>query len=249
MRPLAGNGVAAARASGLAWLGVALTVVFSQLPRAPICCSTGSSRRHGRRRAAREHPGDRHPGGGQHRNAPEYGGATVNRLTLERLRYGARLEQRLADPRERRRPRRDPEASLMKAALEEDFRVAVKWTESASRDTRENARFSAALLLCEESAASCWSPMRFTCRVPRPSSGPQASRSPRHRRPGSAAQAGRNESWISCPRLTAPFAGWLAAHEWLGNPGLPPEPLKPRFRRRLREPAQHRPPGRPRAAP
>ncbi|MEW5890127.1 MAG: YdcF family protein [Pseudomonadota bacterium] len=88
-------------------------------------------------------------GGGRYREAPEYGIDTVNRLTLERLRYGARLARTSGLPllvsggapfggR--------PEAEAMAEALAQDFGVPVRWVENASRDTRENARFSAALL-------------------------------------------------------------------------------------------------------
>lgn len=88
-------------------------------------------------------------GGGRYRDAPEYGADTVNRLTLERIRYGARLARASGLPllvsggaplggR--------PEAEAMAEALAQDFGVPVRWVENASRDTRENARFSAALL-------------------------------------------------------------------------------------------------------
>ncbi|MDE1990055.1 MAG: YdcF family protein [Betaproteobacteria bacterium] len=89
-------------------------------------------------------------GGGRYPAAPEYGGAdTVNRETLERLRYGARLQRQSGLPllvsggapwggR--------PEAEAMKAVLEEDFRGQVRWVEGRSRDTAENAAFSARLL-------------------------------------------------------------------------------------------------------
>ena len=88
-------------------------------------------------------------GGGTRRAAPEYGGDTLGRLTLERVRYGALLA------RETKLPvlvtggtvhGGTPEALLMKSALEKEFGVPVKWTESASRDTEENARHSAKIL-------------------------------------------------------------------------------------------------------
>ncbi len=40
-------------------------------------------------------------------------------------------------------------AQLMKRTLEEDFRVAVRWTEDQARDTFQNARNSQALLQAE----------------------------------------------------------------------------------------------------
>jgi uncharacterized SAM-binding protein YcdF (DUF218 family) len=38
------------------------------------------------------------------------------------------------------------EAPAMRALLEDDLKVPVKWVESASLDTRDNAKFSAAIL-------------------------------------------------------------------------------------------------------
>ena len=90
-------------------------------------------------------------GGGIRRAAPEYGGDTLGRLTLERVRYGARLA------RQTKLPvlvtggsvygGSAPEAALMKHALENEFGVPVAWTETLSRDTESNARQSAAILM------------------------------------------------------------------------------------------------------
>jgi uncharacterized SAM-binding protein YcdF (DUF218 family) len=88
-------------------------------------------------------------GGGTYFGAPEYGKDTVDRATLERLRYGARLARasRLpllvsgGAPSGGR-----PEAESMREALELDFGVKVRWVETASRDTAENAGLSAPLL-------------------------------------------------------------------------------------------------------
>jgi uncharacterized SAM-binding protein YcdF (DUF218 family) len=89
-------------------------------------------------------------GGGVRRDAPEYGGDTLGRLTLERVRYGAKLAREtglpvlvaggtvLGDTA--------TEASLMRAALEREFNIPVRWVEEKSRNTHENARFAAAIL-------------------------------------------------------------------------------------------------------
>lgn len=88
-------------------------------------------------------------GGGNYHAAPEYGGDTVSRYTLERIRYGAYLQRRSGLPilvtggapfggR--------PEGEAMKEAIERDFGGRVKWAENASRDTAENAAYSARLL-------------------------------------------------------------------------------------------------------
>ena len=89
-------------------------------------------------------------GAGTYHAAPEYGGAdTVNPLALERLRYGAALQKRSAlpilvtggSPFGGR-----PEGEAMKEAIERDFYGKVQWVERESRDTRENALYSARLL-------------------------------------------------------------------------------------------------------
>jgi len=89
-------------------------------------------------------------GGGVRRNAAEFGGDTLARLTLERVRYGALLA----------RATRLPvlvsggsvyggtaEGALMKRALEQEFNVEVRWSEERSRDTQSNAAESASILL------------------------------------------------------------------------------------------------------
>ncbi len=88
-------------------------------------------------------------GGGSYFAAPEYGGDTINRQTLERLRYAARLQRDTGLPllASGGAPWGDtPEARSMKEALERDFGIKVRWIEERSADTRENAQFSAPLL-------------------------------------------------------------------------------------------------------
>ena len=91
-------------------------------------------------------------GGGIRRHADEYGGDTLKWTTLERVRYGARLA------RESGLPVLvtggmvfvgTADADLMKQALEGEFGVPVRWTESKSRDTHENAVNTAAILRTE----------------------------------------------------------------------------------------------------
>lgn len=87
--------------------------------------------------------------GGGVRRAPEFGGETLGRLTLERVRYGARVARQTALPVLVSGGvvyGRTAEAVLMKRTLEEEFNVAVRWTEQRSRDTRSNAAGSAAML-------------------------------------------------------------------------------------------------------
>lgn len=88
-------------------------------------------------------------GGGIRPGAAEYGGDTLGRLTLERVRYGARVARATGLPvlvtggMRRSGP---SEAALMRRALEDEFGVRVRWVEEGSRNTHENARLSAALL-------------------------------------------------------------------------------------------------------
>ncbi len=74
----------------------------------------------------------------------------VGNLTLERERTGAALARRTHLPvlvtggvLQENAP---PIAALMADSMREDFQVPVRWTETRSADTWENARFSAAIL-------------------------------------------------------------------------------------------------------
>jgi uncharacterized SAM-binding protein YcdF (DUF218 family) len=86
-------------------------------------------------------------GGGSYFHAPEYAGQdTVNDQTLPRLRYGAKLHRDAGYPIlvTGGKPRGNTlsEAQQMRAALQQDFQVPVRWAEDASDNTLENARYS-----------------------------------------------------------------------------------------------------------
>lgn len=88
-------------------------------------------------------------GGGIRRGAEEFGGDTVSDTTLERVRYGAWVAQRTKLPVLVTGGvvyKGVPEGVAMRDALEREFAVPVRWVESASRDTHENAVLSAELL-------------------------------------------------------------------------------------------------------
>jgi uncharacterized SAM-binding protein YcdF (DUF218 family) len=77
-------------------------------------------------------------------------GVDIGPLTLERLRAGAALHRRTGLPvlvsggsLGRGEP---PLAALMARSLADDFGVTARWQEVRSRDTRENAAFSTAML-------------------------------------------------------------------------------------------------------
>lgn len=93
-------------------------------------------------------------GGGTYYNAPEYGNHTVGRYSLERIRYAAKLHRITGKPilATGGAPLGDEssEAAQMKAVLETEFQVSVKWIEGASRNTNENAYKSFAILKRDE---------------------------------------------------------------------------------------------------
>jgi uncharacterized SAM-binding protein YcdF (DUF218 family) len=81
---------------------------------------------------------------------PEYGTDTVGAMTLERMRYAARLQRETGLPllvtggipgRFAR-----PIAVTMAEAFRDDFGVTPRWTEERAQTTAENAAFSAPLL-------------------------------------------------------------------------------------------------------
>lgn len=90
--------------------------------------------------------------GGRRRHAPEYGGETVSALSLERLRYAARLQRTLNLPLAitggvvRTGSDAKAEGELMARVLQEDFGRPVRWVETRSRSTHENAAFTRELL-------------------------------------------------------------------------------------------------------
>jgi uncharacterized SAM-binding protein YcdF (DUF218 family) len=88
-------------------------------------------------------------GGGVRPNAREYGGDTVGRLTLDRVRYGAMVARATGLPvlvTGGATHRTRAEAEVMREVLEREFGVPVRWSEDRSRNTHENAQFTAARL-------------------------------------------------------------------------------------------------------
>ena len=89
-------------------------------------------------------------GGGTYFGAPEYGADTVGEYALVRLRYAAKLHRETGKPLlvTGGKPLGNDlsEASQMRAVLEGEFGVPVRWAEGASDNTLENARYSYSLL-------------------------------------------------------------------------------------------------------
>jgi uncharacterized SAM-binding protein YcdF (DUF218 family) len=156
-------------------------------------------------------------GAGRITNAPEYAGDTVNRYTLERLRYGARLARRTGLPIlvSGGAPGGGiPEAQLMKSVLEEDFQTTVEWMENASLDTRQNARYSAKrlraagvahIILVTHAAHMKRARREFEAEGLAVTIAPTAWMS--HRGGGALP---------SFPGPASAAAGWYALHEWVG---------------------------------
>lgn len=89
-------------------------------------------------------------GGGTYFSAPEYGADTVSEYALVRLRYAAKLHRETGKPLlvTGGKPLGNDlsEADQMRAVLEGEFGVPVRWAEGASDNTLENARYSHGLL-------------------------------------------------------------------------------------------------------
>jgi uncharacterized SAM-binding protein YcdF (DUF218 family) len=87
--------------------------------------------------------------GGGLRVAPEYGGDTLARLSLERVRYAARLARQTGLPvlvTGGRLFTRRTEGEAMREALEAELQVPVRWVEACAHNTHENAQLSATIL-------------------------------------------------------------------------------------------------------
>lgn len=91
-------------------------------------------------------------GGGMEPFAPEYGAANLQQHSLERLRYGIWLSRETGLPLAFSggvgwaQPGAVPEARIAARIATNEFGRPLKWVEDQSRDTRENAARSVALL-------------------------------------------------------------------------------------------------------
>ncbi|MSQ58445.1 MAG: YdcF family protein [Betaproteobacteria bacterium] len=87
--------------------------------------------------------------GGLREQAAEYGSDQPNIFTLERLRYGAWLAKRTGLPllvTGGYKYDGPTEAQVMAQTLRDEFGLQPRWVESRSRDTSDNASYSAELL-------------------------------------------------------------------------------------------------------
>lgn len=159
-------------------------------------------------------------GGGRNSHALEYGGQSINRLTLERLRYGVHLARQThlpllvsgglgsAD--------HVPEAQLMQRALREDFAWPARWVEDRSANTRQNARFSAAML--KQAGITRILLVTHAVHMPRArayfqAAGLQVTPAPMGFFLRSA-QPDAGPGWL--PSAHWAYAAWYVLHEWAG---------------------------------
>ncbi len=87
--------------------------------------------------------------GGLREAAAEYGSDQLNTFTLERMRYGAWLAKRTGLPilvTGGYKYDGPTEAQVMAQALRDEYGLSARWVESRSRDTADNATYSAQLL-------------------------------------------------------------------------------------------------------
>lgn len=89
-------------------------------------------------------------GGGRRGLAPEYGLSSLNERSLERLRYGIWLARSTQLPLlfsgGSGQGAGPPEAEIASRVAEQEFGLKLRWAEDQSRDTRQNARASVAML-------------------------------------------------------------------------------------------------------
>jgi len=159
-------------------------------------------------------------GGGQRRINEEFGGkATVNRLTLERVRYGARLARQTTLPvlLSGGAPTGfEAESTLMAETLKTDFGVEARWIETRSLDTQENALYSADML--KLAGISRIALVTHAAHMRRAvgefeAAGLQVTPAPL----SFMSDGPRGEEFFDyLPSMSSAYTGWYAMHEWLG---------------------------------
>ncbi|ATE61281.1 YdcF family protein [Thauera sinica] len=204
---------------GLAWLGVALQLLLVFPPAVGLLLAPLEAQPVLQPAAARGAQAIVILGAGKRDHAPEFGGETVNRLALERLRYGARLARESGLPvlvSGGAPTGEQPEAVLMRQSLIEDFGVTPRWVEAGSRDTRDNARLSA--LQLKEAGVHRVLLVTHAAHMPRARA--EFAAQGLDVVPAPTAWLGSHESQdhrlALLPSQNTAYAGWYALHEWLG---------------------------------
>jgi uncharacterized SAM-binding protein YcdF (DUF218 family) len=139
-------------------------------------------------------------------------------LTLERLRTAAELARRTGLPilvtGGVTQPDTATVAAVMAASLRDDFRLPARWVEDKSRNTWENARFSAAILRNEGITSvyvvtSAWHMRRALLAF----QGTTLTVTPFPTPPGEPVMGYLNDF---LPHAAAWQTGYYALHEWIG---------------------------------
>jgi uncharacterized SAM-binding protein YcdF (DUF218 family) len=95
-------------------------------------------------------------GGGREATAPEYGVASLGPQSLQRLRYGVWLSRQTAAPLlfsgglGHAEQAGQSEAEVAEGIATREFGRPLRWIETQSRDTRENAQYTVAMLVREQ---------------------------------------------------------------------------------------------------
>jgi uncharacterized SAM-binding protein YcdF (DUF218 family) len=154
------------------------------------------------------------------RNGPD--GPDVGPLTLERLRRGAALQRETGLPLlvTGGPPAADspPLATAMRAVLQKDFAVPVRWEEPAARNTGDNLHLAAAMLQQAGIGSAylvthAWHMPRAQLEAARVDLPVVPAAVARPRRPD-----GRLTDWL--PRADYLAMSWLALREWGGLAAL-----------------------------
>lgn len=158
--------------------------------------------------------------GGERAFNEEFGGAaTVNRLTLERVRYGARLARQTTLPvllSGGAPTGYRPESMLMAETLKTDFGLDAKWIEQRSLDTEDNARLSAEIL--KTAGISRIALVTHAAHMRRAVAEFEAAGLVVTPAPLSFMSDGpRGEEFFDyLPNMASAYTGWYAMHEWFG---------------------------------
>lgn len=151
--------------------------------------------------------------------AEEYGGDTIGPVTLERVRYAARLYRATGLPILTSggiiRPSKIAVAQAMAATLEYEFGVPVRWIEPDSSNTFENARQSAAIL--ERAGVHKIYLVTRASHMPRAKMSFEAMGLEVVPAPTAFSEPVRYRIWDFIPRASAMLESNEAFYEWLGR--------------------------------
>lgn len=160
-------------------------------------------------------------GAGSIYRSPEYGGLDIpDEVALMRLRYGAHLQHATGLPLLVTGGNAKPDGSMqakglgMARALREDFRTPVKWVETESEDTHQNAVFSARILRAEGVTRV----LLVTHAMHMPRAAAAFERAGLNVVPAPTAFYSRGEhsllGWL--PSAAGMYRSYYATHEWIG---------------------------------